>query len=102
MESTIVLDRSGVDWNPMSEEQRLARIETLLEKLTEAVEERQKESDERWRDIRRTVYGDGNGYRGLLVRIDRMEQAEKGRTWRERLMIVTIVGLLVEAFLKLL
>ncbi len=78
----------------MSDE-RLARIEALLEHLTETTEVRHTQFEERWREIRRTVYGDGNGYKGMLVRIDRMEQADANRVWRERLLITAVIGLVL-------
>jgi len=78
-------------------EQRLARIETLLEHLAEKMEERTAQSDERWGTVHRTLFGDGNGYKGMMVRIDRMEQSEKNRVWRERALMTTVIGLLAKA-----
>jgi len=82
-------------------DERLARIEALLEHLAEKIEARSRESDERWHDIKRTVYGDGNGYKGLLVRLDRLEQAASARQWRERALITAVIGLLAKTFMTM-
>ena len=74
-------------------DERLARIETLLEHLTEKMESSHALSDERWKTMHRTMFGDGNGYKGLLVRFDRIEMAEKARTWRERTLAGAVIAL---------
>lgn len=69
----------------MSEE-RLARIEAdqarilaVLEHLTSKVDDRDEKADQ-WRaSIDLTLHGDGNGHRGLLVRLDRLEMAQQAQ-----------------------
>ncbi len=86
----------------MSEE-RLARIEALLEHLTEKFED-QAEQTNRWRsrtDL--TLHGDGNGHRGLIVRIDRLEQAQcqtQKAHDRHRKLLVTVIGAIVVLILQ--
>jgi len=78
-------------------EERLARIETLLETLTNRVMEHQTESTARSARLERTVFGDGNGYKGMVVRLDRLEQDLERRLWRERALTATVFGLLAKA-----
>ena len=80
-------------------EDRLARIETLLEYLTEKLTKHQREVDQRAARVERTVYGDGNGHCGMVVRLDRLEQDTERRVWRERAVIITVLGMLVKDIL---
>lgn len=91
------------------DEQRLARIEAqqertiaMLQGLTEKVDERIAQSAA-WRArVERTVYGDGNGNKGHNLRIDRLEQAQERRTWRERWILGLVAALACRALYDLL
>jgi len=70
-------------------EQRLARIEVLLEQLAD-----QNKADREWRgrmDI--TLNGDGNGIPGLRMRLDRMEQAGERAKWAMRTVAAAVVAM---------
>lgn len=90
-------------------EQRLANIEakqerllTLLEGLSKDLAD-QSETAEKWRArIERTMYGDGNGYLGMVVRLDRLEQALERGKWLTRAIAGAVVTLLVGAAWSLL
>ena len=73
----------------MSDE-RLARIEALLERLTARVEEHIAKTDETDRTVR-------SGERSLLVRIDRLEQSGERQRWLVRSVIAAVVVLAVRA-----
>jgi hypothetical protein len=77
-------------------EERLARIETLLQHLTEKVTSHQADNDARCTRMERTLFGDGNGYRGMLVRMDRLEQDAERRTWRERAIVGAMILLVAK------
>lgn len=84
----------------MSTPQRLAAIEAqqarivaLLEGLSAEVH-RQVEADE---EVRRTIFGDGNGHKGLVVKIDRLEQDSTRARWLWRAVVGALVPLIVAA-----
>lgn len=67
-------DRMNDEWMRKIEVQH-AEVLMLLRKLAEKVDARI-EADDEWRDkVNLILYGDGNGYRGHNVRLDRLEQA---------------------------
>ncbi len=71
----------------MSEPERLARIETLLEGVTEDV-----------RETRRCLLG--NGQPGLVRDVYLLKQEQKTRTWFIRLFIVqsvAFIGLIIKS-----
>lgn len=95
--------------SPEMEEQRLARIEAqqerivvLLQSLAERVEDRIDATDE-WRgQIERRLHGGNGSGDGLVVRLDRVEQAlERGR-WLTRAIGGAVVTLVVGAAFALL
>jgi hypothetical protein len=75
-------------------EERLARIEVLLENLTNTVAGHQREALTHYLRLENTMYGDGNGQRGMVVRMDRLEQESERRVWRDRAIIVAVLSLL--------
>lgn len=77
-------------------EERLARIETLLETMTEKLDRQHAYALQRANRLDQTVYGDGNGNKGMVVRVDRLERDSSRRTWRERLIMATVIALLVK------
>lgn len=84
----------------MSTPQRLAAIEAqqarivaLLEGLTAEVQ-KQVEADEENREV---IFGDGNGRKGLVVRIDRLEQAGQNARWLFRAILGALIPLIVAA-----
>ena len=79
-------------------EQRLAKIETLLENIDKKLEDTEKQHSE----LRRSIYGDGNGFKGMLVRMDRLEQSSAARTWRERAFLTVVIGLVLRELHSLL
>lgn len=73
-------------------QERLARIETLIESLTKKVCEFAERSDERHDRIARIVWG-SDGAPGVIVRLDRLEQAAERSRWAVRLLIGAVVTL---------
>lgn len=85
------------DMEGNNDQGRLARIEELLKHLTARMEERIAHSD-RWRlSIERMLKGDGNGYRGMLVRLDRLEQAADRQRWLIRSLWTALIPLALKA-----
>jgi hypothetical protein len=80
-------------------EERLARIEVLLENLTSKVGVHQQEAAGHYQRLERTMYGDGNGYKGMVVRMDRLEQESERRVWRDRAVVAAVLGLLSKTIL---
>ena len=69
-----VMEQMNDVWMRKIEVQQI-EILTLLQGLAKKMDERIKEADD-WRDkVNRILHGDGNGYRGVNVRLDRLEQA---------------------------
>jgi hypothetical protein len=63
-----------------------AKILALLEGLAEKVEDRHEKDDVRYERLARVIYGE-NGKKdapGLLVRLDRLEQAQERSKWFAR------------------
>lgn len=52
-----------------------AEVLTLLRALSIKMDEQIKEGDDWRHKVERILYGDGNGYKGHNVRLDRLEQA---------------------------
>ena len=52
-----------------------AEVLALLRTLTTKMDEQIKEGDDWRHKVNRILHGDGNGYRGVNVRLDRLEQA---------------------------
>jgi len=77
----------------MSEE-RLARIETKLDAMIDKVNGRIEHDDNRWNRMNRTVYG-FNGSPGLLIKLDRLEQAQERSRWLMRTMVGAVAVLFV-------
>lgn len=84
-----------------SNDERLAEIErtqerilVLLEGLASKVAEQQT-ADRDWRkavDLR--LHGDGNGNRGMFVRLDRLEQSQERSRWALRAVVTAVLALL--------
>lgn len=73
-------------------EKQLERVLVLLESLTNDVRNlsiREAESSNR---TLRTMHGDGNS-RGLLVRLDRLEQAQERQRWLTRTLAGAVIAL---------
>lgn len=85
-------------------EQRLRAIEvaqaevlTLLRALSIKMDERIKEGDD-WQDkVERILHGDGNGYKGHNVRLDRLEQSQERSKWFVRSLLVPVILLALKA-----
>ena len=50
--------------------------------------------------IYKTVYGDGNGEKGLVIGMDRLKQAHKQSKWLTGLIAVPVVGALVNYLIE--
>ena len=93
----------------MDPEKRLAALErsneriiVLLETLTEKVESRIGASDS-WRArVERTLNGDGNGNKGMYVRLDRLEQNSERSKWVVRSIGLPVLLLIAKSALDLL
>ncbi len=89
-------------------EQRLAAIEraqertnVLLETLSDKMDDRISQTDERMGRIGRVMWGD-NGHAdspGLLVRLDRLEQSHSRSRWLVRAVVTSVVGLIAAVVL---
>jgi hypothetical protein len=94
-------DRMNDVWMRKIEVQQ-AEVLTLLRKLGEKVDARI-EADDEWRQkTDRILYGDGNGYRGHNVRLDRLEQAQERSKWIVRSVLVPVVLLALKALQEIL
>lgn len=72
---------------------KLARIEVIVERLEKKMDEQHAE-DRAWKHgVSQCLHGE----RGTVVRIDRLEQSESRRTWRERTIFVALGGLIAKA-----
>lgn len=80
--------------NSDATEERLARIEVLLENLTAKVGAHQQEALSHYHRLEKTMYGDGSGQQGMVVRVDRLEQESARRVWRERALVTAVLALL--------
>jgi hypothetical protein len=74
-----------------------AEVLTLLRKLGEKVDARIEADDEWRRKTDRILYGDGNGYRGHNVRLDRLEQAAERSKWIMRCVLVPVLLMALKA-----
>ena len=72
----------------MDNDERLARIETLLEGMDKKLDEAHVRQDR----VNRVLWG-VNGAPGVLVRLDRVEQGRKAGTWVLRTVVVAVVGI---------
>lgn len=80
-------------------DERLARIEVMLQQLTATVDQRVVQSD-RWRTrIEKTIYGDGNGNPGHHIKLDRLLQAQDRQKWLIRAVVGSVVALAAQAIL---
>lgn len=84
-----------------SSDERLARIEILLQNLTDRVGEHQRDAIAHYNRLERTMYGDGSGTTGMVVRVDRLEQESHRRVWRERAVIAAVLAMLGRMILGL-
>ena len=75
------------------QEQKLTRIEVIVERLEKKIDTQHAEDRAFKEKVGQCLHGD----RGAVVRIDRLEQAEKSRSWRERTIFVALGGLIVKA-----
>lgn len=69
------------------------KMHIKFERLCIAVENSTKEQEK----IAKTVYGDGNGSKGLLIKVDRLIQSQKFITWIGSLVGVTTIGFILKA-----
>jgi len=74
-------------------EAQQARIVALLEGLSAEVH-RQVEADEETRIV---IFGDGNGRKGLVVKLDRLEQSHQRGRWLFRAILGALIPLVVAA-----
>jgi hypothetical protein len=73
--------------------QKLARIEVIVERLEKKIDEQHQE-DRSWKDkVGQCLHGEN----GVRIRVDRLEQSEKRRSWRERTIFVALFGLIAKA-----
>ena len=91
----------------MDMEQRLADIDRkqdrtclLLEQLAGKVEERIEQDDRRHERVAHTIYGN-NGSAGVLIKLDRLEQAHERQKWTVRTALGAVVVLFVGAIWSL-
>ena len=73
----------------------------LLEQLAEKVDGRIEADDRRHERVARTLYGD-NGSAGLLIKLDRLEQAHDRQKWTVRTALGAVVVLFVAGIWSLL
>lgn len=71
-----------------------ARTCALLEGLGERMDGRDRDAEE----VRRMLLGDGNGHRGVVLRVDRLEQGAKRQQWFVRTLLAAVVASVVGAF----
>lgn len=78
-------------------EERLSRMEAQQERviaITEGIAERLKRFDAEHDKVRGMLHGDGsNG--GIVVRLDRLEQAQERSRWLTRAILGALVSILV-------
>lgn len=65
----------------------------LLESLTQKVDDRIVASNQWRRDIELLLRGDGNGYHGVVVRLDRVEQYLARVRWVVRTLVGAVLAL---------
>lgn len=81
---------------------QLARIEAQLGALADKVDTHNRAVDE-WRArTSLTLHGDGNGNRGMSLRLGLLEQSAERSRWAGRALAVAVLGLLGQAVAKLL
>ncbi len=71
----------------------------IVQQLAEKFEERIEHTDD-WREkTDRMLYGDGNGYKGYSVRVDRLEVAGERAKWFIRTLGIGLLLMIVEMFI---
>lgn len=74
-----------------------AEVLTLLRGLSEKMDDRIREADD-WHDkVDLILHGDGNGYKGHNVRLDRLEQSQERSKWFARSLLIPVVLLALKA-----
>ena len=68
----------------------------VVEQLSEKVEARIDHTDE-WRSkVDKVLHGDGNGFRGFNVRIDRLEQRASAQMWVVRALVTGLIAMIAK------
>lgn len=67
------------------------KLYVKLERLTVALEERNKHIDR----LFETVYG-GNDGNGLVTKVDRIEQSNERSKWMQRAISIPVIGLIIQ------
>ncbi len=68
----------------------------IVEQLTEKMEDRIDHTDE-WRSkVDKVLHGDGNGFRGFNVRIDRLEQRASAQMWVVRALVTGLIAMIAK------
>ncbi len=80
-------------------DERMRKLEnSLIAHNTRAEEEHKRQTEimknifEVYRDIKKTIYGNGNN-EGMKIRVDRLSQAEGNRKWTIRAIVISILGI---------
>lgn len=71
-----------------------ARMLAILESLDDKIDTRHEEAADWQSKIDKTLYGDGNGHKGMNVRLDRLEQTALRAQWNMRLITTAVATLL--------
>lgn len=83
----------GIESRLADIERTQERVVVLLEALTKQVGDQARE-DGAWRQrVDLLTHGDGNGNRGMLVRIDRLEQSAERARWTIRTLVGSVLAL---------
>ncbi len=93
----------------MTDQQRLANIEAqqariiaLIEALGDRLDEEKATAQQDRSRLYRVIFGDGNGNKGMVVRLDRLEGAHERARWTIRAIGGAVTSLLVGAAWQLL
>lgn len=62
-----------------------------LERLTNAIESHAENQNR----LYKTVYGDTNGEKGLIIKVDRLQQKAKNNKWLMRSISVPVLGWII-------
>ena len=74
----------------------------VVEQLSEKVEARIEHTDD-WRSkVDKVLHGDGNGFRGFNVRIDRLEQRAAAQMWVVRALVTGLIAMIAKDLASLL
>ena len=91
----------GVEQNDLTLEkirvaERLTALEIVIKELSEKISNAESLFISHIAEDRRMFHG--NGGTGIMTRLDRIEQREKGREWTIRAIVVAILGVFGKMF----